>query len=88
MIGAPGDICLGSRPHSTSLSLEWSPPSNDGGSRVESYILQVSALISSGWSQWVWFQVDDGAGGEMRDVNKGSEVSFQLDSLTPGRSYR
>jgi hypothetical protein len=70
--GCPGDICLSSRPHSTSLSLEWSVPSNDGGSPIESYILQV----------------DDGVGGDLRDMYKGSEVNFQLDSLTPGRKYR
>jgi hypothetical protein len=34
------------------------------------------------------FQVDDGDGGELRDIYKGSEVNFQLDSLSPGRSYR
>ena len=33
-------------------------------------------------------QVDDGLGGPLADVYKGSEVSFQLDALTPGRSYR
>ena len=72
VIGCPGDISLGNRPRSTSLNLEWSPPTNDGGSPVESYMLQV----------------DDGEGGEQRDVYKGSEVNFLLDSLSPGRGYR
>ena len=44
--GFPGDICLGSRPSSTSLSLEWSPPANDGGNPVESYILQVRVSLT------------------------------------------
>jgi hypothetical protein len=68
----PGAICLHDRPHSTSLSLEWSPPSNNGGSLIESYILQV----------------DDGVGGELREMYKGAEVNFQLTSLAPGQSYR
>lgn len=36
----------------------------------------------------VWSQVDDGVGGALTDVYKGSEVTFLLDSLAPGRSYR
>ena len=32
--------------------------------------------------------MDDGAGGELRDVYKGPEANFQLNSLAPGQSYR
>ena len=33
-------------------------------------------------------QVDDGVGGELREMYKGAEVNFQLTSLAPGQSYR
>lgn len=33
-------------------------------------------------------QVDEGLGGPLADVYKGSEDSYQLDALTPGRNYR
>ena len=32
--------------------------------------------------------MDDREGGELRDVYKGPEANFQLNSLAPGRSYR
>ena len=69
--GPPAAPTLGGKAHSTTLPIAWGLPQDTGGSDIHSYILQL----------------DDGAGGDMTEVYRGSEISYQMEGLTPGRTY-
>lgn len=66
----PGPPHLAERARSSSLHVAWQAPSDDGGTAIHGYILQM----------------DGGLGGEMATCYQGPETSYVAESLSPGRS--
>ena len=73
----------------TSLYVEWQPPTDDGGSPVLSYVLQMDEgeRKTAGSAQ----NSRGGDGSDDRplsDVYTGPDTSYKAEGLKPGRKYR
>ena len=74
--GPPGAPFLKKRATPTSLNITWQPPSDNGGSEVEAYVLQMSSSDGSSPS------------GALVDVYTGPELSYLAEGLNSGKNYQ
>ena len=89
----PGAPTNKERPTPYTLYVEWQPPSDDGGSPVQSYVLQMDqgerglGARSSSNATAPSGDADNGAAG-LADVYTGPETCYKAEGLKPGRKYR
>ena len=89
----PGAPTNKERPTPHSLCVEWQPPTDDGGSPVQSYVLQTdegerSVRTGSSSNTTATSGRDDDGGPTLSDVYTGPETSYKAEGLRPGRKYR
>ncbi|XP_028401891.1 fibronectin type-III domain-containing protein 3A-like [Dendronephthya gigantea] len=72
---APGRMLppiLEGKVHTKSFMVSWVPPSDDGGTEIVSFSLEVNS----------------GAGGEFKELYKGLDTTFKIQDLSPGQAYK
>ena len=88
----PGAPTNKERPTSYSLCIEWQPPTDDGGSPIQNYILQMDegqrSLKTGSSSNASGRSNGDGSSPTLTDVYTGPETSYKAEGLKPGRKYR
>ena len=85
----PGAPTAKERATSTSLYVEWQPPTDDGGSPILSYVLQMDdgeRKPAAGSGRNSHGEVTDDL--PLSDVYTGPETSYKAEGLKPGRKYR
>lgn len=70
--GQPSSPWLEGKIRTAGFAVSWGPPSDSGGSEITAYLLHV----------------DDGKGGEFREVYRGLECEYTFSNLSPGHLYR
>ena len=82
----PGAPTLKERATPTSLYIEWQPPTDDGGSPVQSYVLQMDDGERDSKSRSTTSR--DSGSPALADAYTGPETSYKAEGLKPGRKYR
>ena len=73
----------------TSLYVEWQPPTDDGGSPILSYVLQMDEGERKAAGSTHNSRGSDGSDDRpLSDVYTGPETSYKAEGLKPGRKYR
>ena len=89
----PGAPTNKERPTPHSLYVEWQPPTDDGGSPIQSYVLQMdngqrSLITGSSSNTTPTSGRSNGDGGPaLTDVYTGPETCYKAEGLKPGRKY-
>ncbi len=74
--GPPAVPFLKDRPQANSLNVAWVEPPDNGGSEIQTYVLQMSGGMSS-----------KGGASELVDVYMGPFKTYLAEGLLPGRKY-
>lgn len=93
---APGALTSKERATPTSLYVEWQPPVDDGGSSIQSYVLQMDegerSSKRTGSTSNSSSNANSGREGSaspsLMDVYTGPETCYKAEGLKPGRKYR
>ena len=74
--GPPAAPFLKGRTTSSALTIVWKKPADNGGAEVQSYILQMNAVMSP-----------LSMASELVDVYTGPDMTHRAEGLLPGRRY-
>ena len=86
----PGAPTSKERPTPHSLYVEWQPPTDDGGSPVQSFVLQMDdgqRSLTTGSSSNTTGRSNGDGGPALTDVYTGPETCYKAEGLKPGRKY-
>lgn len=74
--GPPPKPYLKDRPLAHSLNITWQEPPDNGGSEIQTYVLQLSKEFSG-----------KGVASELEDLYSGPDKVYRAEGLLPGRKY-